>query len=112
MNNETETKDDLLSSKTYEALVMFIESQCSLEEIYAIFDMTDKQLEKKFKIKTFESFYTQNRRVGQAKIKASQYNKAISGNAEMLKWLTRNVTPETSDVFTVVELPDNNRVRK
>lgn len=106
------TTDDLLSSTTKEALVMFIESQCSIEEIYAIFDMTDKELERTFNIEDFQQFYDRYNKVGQAKIKASQYNKAISGNAELLKFLGRNMQTFEPSNMTVLELPDNGRIRK
>jgi hypothetical protein len=109
MNDET--FDDLLSSQTRESLILFIESQCSIDEVLSVFDMTEKQIETKFKIKDFESFYNLKLKSGQAKLKAKQFSKAMSGNAELLKFLGRDTKPVGDASLSVIELPNNNRIK-
>lgn len=109
MNDET--FDDVISSLTRESLILFIESQCTIDEVLSVFDMTDKEIEKKFGISDFEVYYSKKLKAGQAKLKARQFSKAMSGNAELLKFLGKDIKPVADAAMTVLELPNNNRIK-
>ncbi len=109
MNDET--FDDVISSLTRESLILFIESQCTIDEVLSVFDMTKEEIERKFKIKDFELYYLKKLKAGQAKLKARQFSKAMSGNAELLKFLGKDIKPVADAAMTVLELPSNGRIK-
>lgn len=113
MNDNKETTESVeLSLDSIETLTFYIESQCTIDEVTSIYDLTIEELERKFKLNSFEDFYKSKLLSGQAKLKAAQYRKALSGNTEMLKFLGRNQKPVEDASLTVVELPDNDRIKK
>lgn len=106
--------DDLLASGTIEALIIFIESQCTVEEVLAVFGKnTTRELEKHFKIKEgFTAFYTRYNKSGQAKLKAKMHYKAMGGNAELLKFTGKDNKPIGKEAVSVIELPKNGRIKQ
>ena len=117
MNNIKQTKQvdpqdttNVWDETTIEALNLFIESQCTIDEIYSVLDLTKKEIEHKYKIKDFEIYYKKKSLSGTAKIKARSFTKAMEGDSIMLRHLTPDVKNATPDL-TVIELPNNGRVK-
>lgn len=114
LRTREEKFDDLLASGTIEALIIFIESQCTVEEVLAVFGkINTKELEKQFKIKEgFTAFYNRYNKSGQAKLKAKMHYKAMGGNAELLKFTGKDTKPIGKDALSVIELPSNGRIKQ
>ena len=114
LRTSEEKHDDLLASGTIEALITFIESQCTVEEVLAVFGkINTRELEKHFKIKEgFTAFYNRYNKSGQAKLKAKMHYKAMGGNAELLKFTGKDTKPIGKDAVSVIELPSNGRIKQ
>lgn len=102
---------DLINERTIESLDFYIESQCTTDEIYALWGLTKKQIEDKYKIKDFDAYHKIKITSGIAKIKGLQFQKALAGSVEILKHLTRHTKEVTQSALVVIETPNNSRVK-
>jgi len=118
MKDNTEQDENvsppLWEDTTLESLNLFIESQCSIEEVLALLDLDAKQIERKFKIKNFDVYFKSKQLAGLGRIKARCFSRALEGDAIMLRHLTQEVkiVGDAALVVNVIEMPDNGRVRK
>jgi hypothetical protein len=107
----SDTTNNIINDRTKESLIFYIESQCTLEEIYALWDLTKKQIETKYKIHNLETFHKVKLIGGLGKIKGLQFQKALDGNVEMLKHITRHAKIDREAAMRIIETPNNGRVK-
>jgi len=113
MNDTNEDVIPMWLDDTLESLNLFIESQCSIEEVLALVGLTEKEIEKKYKIKNFPNHFKQKQIAGLGRIKARCYSKALEGDAIMLRHLTQDtkITGEPVLSVSTIQLPDNKRIK-
>ena len=115
MNNDT--NEDFLpmwEDTTLESLNLFIESQCSQEEVYALLDLSKKEIELKYKIEDFDQYFNSKQLAGLGRLKARCFSKALEGDAIMLRHLTQDtnkLTGEPALTVSTIALPDNTRIK-